>query len=257
MKTWIQTLLGLNAASVVRTLRFGPADAAARTLRAFMAVGPFEDAGHAAVSQIPVVELAQLLEGPKRNVIIGSIAIEDGAMPFLDVLATIAIATAANPGVVLEIGTFIGRTTSCLAENLPSATIHTVDLPPDFDPGSDAETRLKKDDFHLIASRTVGRCFRGTPLESRIVQHFGDTASWDFGKAAGAELFFIDGSHTYDYVRNDTERCRALCPGKGTFIWHDCDPTHPGVVRFLNEEIKKGHRIFRVAGTSVAFSTSG
>ena len=252
MKTWFQVLAGLNAASVIRLARFGPGDMASRSLLAFIAAAPMENED---LSAIPVTEMAELMEGPQRSMTIGSMSGVDGAMPTRDAIAMLAIATAANPKTVLEIGTFIGRTTALLAQNLPAATIHTIDLPPDFDPGTDPDTRLKKDDFHLISTRKVGICFRDTPIASRIVQHYGDTGSWDFGRAAGAELFFIDGSHTYDYVRNDTERCRELCGGRGTFIWHDCDSNHPAIARYLHEELRKGHPIRRAAGTSAAFST--
>lgn len=88
---------------------------------------------------------------------------------------------------------------------------------------------------------------------TNIRQHFGDTASWDFSEAQGATFFFIDGSHTYEYVRNDTEKCLALAKVKGcTLTWHDCDWWHPGVVRWLAQMVKSGWPVARIPGTHIA-----
>jgi len=79
-----------------------------------------------------------------------------------------------------------------------------------------------------------------------IQQHWGATANWDFSLARGASFFFIDGSHTYAYVKNDSEKCLALCQGKGVFLWHDCETEHHGVLKFLVKWIKKGRNIIRI-----------
>ena len=82
------------------------------------------------------------------------------------------------------------------------------------------------------------------------MQHYGDTATWDFRNAQGATFFFIDGSHTYDYARNDTEKALAVSRGHhATFVWRDCDEDHPGVVRWLRDMIAAGHPVRRIAGT--------
>src|SRR5207245_2080156 len=126
-------------------------------------------------------------------------------LPSDNAMALLALAIAASPKVVLEIGTFMGHTTKLLAMNLPDSIIHSVDLPLDFIPEQDKVAGPKKDDFHLIARREVGREYRGSSYEARIRQHFVDTAAWNFKEAAGATFFFIDGSHTYDYCKIDSE----------------------------------------------------
>ena len=64
-----------------------------------------------------------------------------------------------------------------MAENLAHATIHTIDLPPDFSSNKDSDSSLPKDDHRLIVRRVLGREFKGQLCEERIVQqHFGDTA---------------------------------------------------------------------------------
>ena len=120
-------------------------------------------------------------------------------------MALLALLIDRNPQCVLEIGTFNGNTTRLMALNLPGTVFHTVDLPEDYNAASDSE-KIQKDDFHLIARRKVGSAFHADPSITNVVQHFGDTASWDFRPAAEAAFFFIDGSHTYEYIRNDTRK---------------------------------------------------
>lgn len=208
---------------------------------------------HTQLLKIPSVELGTLLGGVKANITLSVQKYEDGTLPSDNAMALLALAVAASPKVVLEIGTFMGHTTRLLAMNLPDSIIHSVDLPLDFIPGQDNVAGAKKDDFHLIARREVGREYRGTSCEARIRQHFVDTATWNFREAAGATFFFIDGSHTYDYCKIDSEGCYELCSGKGVFVWHDCDEAHPGVVKALLEWRALGRDVVRIAGVPMAF----
>jgi hypothetical protein len=135
---------------------------------------------------------------------------------------------------------------------MPSATIHTVDLPESYDPGADPDSTTK-DDFHLISSRRVGSIYRADPSVTNVVQHFGDTAAWDFGAAEGATFYIIDGSHTYEFARNDTEKALAAASGRAaTLLWHDCDRWHAGVARWIAEMAGTGHVVRRIAETNLA-----
>lgn len=203
--------------------------------------------------KIPSVPLSDLLGDAKADVCLSIQKYGDSLLPYEQAIALLAMAVVAAPKAVLEIGTFMGHTTRLLAMNLPDAIIHTVDLPLDFVPEQDNVKEKKKDDFHLIAKRQVGREYRGTPFEARVRQHFVDTATWDFKAAAGATFFFIDGSHTYDYCKNDSDRCYQLCGGKGVFLWHDCDEAHPGVVKALLEWRALGRNVVRIEGTPIAY----
>ena len=183
----------------------------------------------ASLNLIPEVTLAEVLR--KRSMIkcdcVGHG--DEGAMPWEDAMAVLAVLVDRAPRVVLEIGTFDGRTTRLLSLNAPSATIHTVDLPESFDAASDPSAMVK-DDLHLIGARRVGVEYRSDPSITNVVQHFGDSADWDFGKAEGATFYLIDGAHTYEYVRSDTQKALATARGRdATLLWHDCDPWHPGV----------------------------
>ena len=180
---------------------------------------------------------------------------EDGMLPVEDALIVAYLLVREQPEVVLEIGTYMGHTARMMAENCPNAIIHTLDLPPDFDASQDA-VEMPKDDHHLIQKRQVGREFAGLPCAQRIRQHFSDSATWDFGQAGGATFFFIDGAHTYEYVKNDTNKCFELSGGRGTFLWHDVDDRHPGVLRYLCELRQSGKDIVRFVNSQLAYYKS-
>ncbi len=256
-KQYTEALLGLNVAALIQGLRGGPRAFFRAGRKAYNAAVPQpikpEDLVREQLEQIPAQHLDSLLGDKKSQIRLRIMKYEDGMMPHRDAIALFSLLVAANPSEVLEIGTYMGHTARAMAENLETATIHTVDLPPEFSASQSSKNGPPKDDFHLIARRIVGREFKGEPVEKRIVQHFGDTAQMDFGKIGRPSFFFIDGSHTYEYCKNDSEKCLALCPRGGTFLWHDCDATHPGVIKFILEWRQLGRDIVRVYGTDLAY----
>jgi hypothetical protein len=255
-KSCLKTILGCNAAAIIKGLRLGPAKFFSGSARSFDACDPLEkdhEEAAALLANIPEVGLHDILAGRKPSIQISVRNYEDGILPTEHAIALLAIAVVENPTEVFEIGTFFGHTTILLAQNLKNALIHTIDLPPGFSPERDLSQEVPKDDFHLIRRRIVGREYKNQCPSERIIQHFGDTANWDFSSIKNANFFFIDGSHTYEYCKNDSEKCYRVCNGKGTFIWHDCDPGHIGVLRFLNKWQTLGRMIVRIRGTTLAY----
>jgi hypothetical protein len=262
MKKLAKGLLSLNIASAIRLARFGPKDARRRLSAAYQQIDPFgapRDANGVAtdecreiLARIPEVALTAIVSGHPIIKVDSTYSYYDGSLPWRDILAILGVLVDRAPRCLLEIGTFNGHTTRLLALNMPSATIHTVDLPEGFDVDLDSSP-IPKDDFHLIASRKVGIEYRSDPTIKNVVQHFGDTATWDFGAAEGATFYYIDGAHTYEYARNDTEKALAAARGRdATLLWHDCDETHLGVVSWLEEMSSQGHPVRRIAGTNLA-----
>jgi hypothetical protein len=205
------------------------------------------------VELIPCVLLSDILGDRCANVKLTVSKYRNGMLPFDQALALLAIAVVEKPKTVVEIGTFMGHTTRKLAENLPDALIHSIDLPQDVDTECLSNSSIPKDDFHLIQERRVGSAYIDSPEAARIQQHYADTATWDFEPVKGADFFFIDGSHTYEYCRNDSEKCLAVSNPGSVFIWHDCDPSHPGVGKCLAEWLKLGRNVCRINGTSLAY----
>jgi hypothetical protein len=228
--TFGQRLMNLSAASVLRKLR----------QRGLLAKLP-EDR---LLDQVPLIALSEIVGRPIIH-IDGSYSYVDGSLPFCDLVALLSVLVDRSPRTVLEIGTFNGHTTRLMALNLPEAEINTIDLPEDY---SDNGAGMAKDDWHLISSRRVGSEYRADPSIRSVKQHFGDTAEYAF---PSAEFFFIDGSHTYAYVRNDTEKALAS-PATKLLIWHDCDRNHPDVTRWLLEMIHTGRPVRHIEGTNLA-----
>lgn len=254
MNKWLETCLGISPAAVIRAMRSGPRHGAKAARRSFKTSAPFAAMTGIGPLGLPERSLDQLLGDRNAMIALKVTAYEDGMLPLRDALPLLSLAVAAEPRTIVEIGTYMGHTARALAQNLPSATIHTIDLPPDFSPTNGTNTTgIPKDDFHLIAKRQVGREFRGTEYEARIVQHFADTAEFDFGQIGGAAFFFIDGSHTYEYCKNDSEKCLGIAEPGATFLWHDCDEAHDGVVRFAHEWRRQGREIVVIADTALAY----
>jgi hypothetical protein len=67
-------------------------------------------------------------------------------------------------------------------------------------------------------------------------------------------MAFIDGSHAYEYVLNDSEKVFAIMRGQGLILWHDYT-NWPGVWTALNELYQKDARfkgVRHIGGTSIA-----
>ncbi len=156
---------------------------------------------------------------------------------------------------IFEFGTFDGRTTLNLAANsAPGSKVYTLDLPKE----SVNSTRLplapaEKD---LIEKGTTGEKFRGTEWEKKIVQLTGDSAVFDFSPYDGQmDLVFVDGSHSCEYVLNDSSRALKLLKKGGLIVWHDYGTEGwEGVNRVLTELCAKGggfENMRRISGTSL------
>jgi hypothetical protein len=245
----INGLLGISLASIIIGFRQGTRALRKASRKSTENMDPL---GSAALHSLPEITLAEMLGGNKPIIVAQIQGYEDGALYWNEMVALLSLLAVVNPSSVLEIGTYMGSTTRAIARGLPNAVVHTLDLPLD-ESAMASDPSLPKDDFHLIAKRKPGRDFIGTPEAARIRQHFGDSAKWDYSQVAGTNCFFIDGSHTYEYCRADTEKCYELCGGKGVFIWHDCDDGHPGVVKFLAEWRRGGRQIVRIKETHIAY----
>jgi hypothetical protein len=246
MNQLIKTFLGVNVISLFHLLTHGPGAWISACRKGF--VGAWT-----CLPEIPEITLGEILGERSSQIGLQVKRHEDGRLPDDQALCVVAIAVNESPHEVLEIGTFMGHTTRLLAENLPNSIIHTLDLPESFSPENDTNGSLPKDDLHLVARRTVGREFRAQECANHIIQHYGDSANWDFAEAGKPTFFFIDGAHTYEYCKSDSEKCFALCGGKGVFLWHDCDRLHPGVIKFVVEWRKLGRNLQRIAGTPLVY----
>lgn len=232
----MKAALALSGASLIRGLRCGPQAGKKSLEDAYDAIDPFSAGERRSerllLRRIPEKLLTEVVPWPEKMELDLRFTEVNGSTPVSDIVTILALAMAQQPEAVLEFGTFCGSATANLARNLQQATIHTIDLPPDPIDARSLTQGKPVDDRHLIESRQLGVAFLGTPLEQRIVQHFGDTAEYDYSVIGfWVSVFLIDGSHTYEYAKNDTLKAFALARGETMFIWHDCDEIHPGITR--------------------------
>ena len=86
---------------------------------------------------------------------------------------------------------------------------------------------------------------------------FGDSAAFAFAPFQnGVDLFFIDGAHSYEYVRSDTIRALECCRPGPAIAWHDCAwPCES--TRLWLRELARTHPVYSVPGGSLAFHVVG
>lgn len=172
--------------------------------------------------------------------------LEPGNQVFEGLKQLTALARALGARSVFEIGTYNGVTALTLALNLPDAEVHTLDLAPEDEPAlpiSEADP--------LNFRGTDARAYHCYPESERIVQHLGDSASFDFGPLARTiDLVYVDGAHSYEYVRNDTRVAFELVTERGAVVWDDYWRLVPDVPRFLHEIANRG--LSRIPGTRLA-----
>src|SRR5271157_1488262 len=264
IKLW-KAACGFNLAVLLRSLRFGPRDAVRRAVRAYDLINPLaREKGREPwddpradprvwnlLANFTRIELSEAISARRCVFIDGSLAYADGSLGIQDQAALMSLLRDREPDVVLEIGTYNGATTRLIALNLPRAKIQTLDLPTDISSEEIHQSKLPKDDFHLIGNRRVGEAIVSDPALTNVTQHFGDSATWDFSPVQGLDFVFIDGSHTYQYVRSDTIRCAEAAVGRATFVWHDFDYCHYDVVRYLAEMSNAGLPVRHIEMTNM------
>lgn len=204
---------------------------------------------------IPVIALAEVV--PENIDFQLRAAVRTGGNTSLLETVTIAKLVRANsPRTLFEIGTFDGRTTVNMAANSPAdSRVYTLDLP--REQLNATELPLEPGDHLWIDKEISGARYRGTDVEGKITQLYGDSALFDFSPYFGAvDFIFIDGSHSYEYVLKDSETAlRLLRDGRGVIVWHDYGPCE-GATRALNELYAQGgvfQGLRRIEGTSLGY----
>jgi predicted O-methyltransferase YrrM len=172
-----------------------------------------------------------------------------------DLMSLCLLCQLVKPKTVFEIGTLRGYTTLHFALNVATdARVLTLDLPIGK-PNQPALKTTAVDTRHIEMHGAVRRyCFDGSEVASKITCLFGDSATFDYTPYHGAvDLFFIDGAHSYEYVRSDTMRALECCHPGSVIAWHDFGRFGVnGVSRWLRE-FARDHAVYSVPGGSLAF----
>jgi predicted O-methyltransferase YrrM len=163
-----------------------------------------------------------------------------------------ALCAAIGASTFFEIGTNRGRTALSVARTNPEIEVYTLDLPSP-EAGGETELELTDADRRLFTDWRRGEAFADAPEADRITQLLGDSATFDFSEYDGKiDVVFIDGSHSYPYVTNDTRVAeRMLSPG-GMIVWDDY-PGFPGVLQCVLESARRlDGPVLHILGTRMA-----
>jgi predicted O-methyltransferase YrrM len=164
-------------------------------------------------------------------------------------LATIV--SALQPKKIFETGTFRGVAALTMALNAPQADVYTLDLPEAVS-DSELETLTKGDREWVRLSRTsTGFAFAGHPAAERIHQLRGNSLTFDPPVSlANTDLCFIDGGHSYECVKADTETALKILSPDGAIVWDDYTWFIDGVSEYLTE-LRRTLPLHRIAGSQL------
>jgi predicted O-methyltransferase YrrM len=174
-----------------------------------------------------------------------------GGVSLTEILLLCWLAQQRRPRIILEIGTFQGITTLNLALNSPAGTkVLTVNLPVMHD-----STRFYQTDPELSLQRPRSNLWKDYGVENKITQILSDTAELAPNQLPeNIDMIFIDGSHSHEYVSNDTELALNILSPKGMIVWHDYDPLSP-VHKYLNE-LANSRLLTHIIGTTLVLFES-
>jgi predicted O-methyltransferase YrrM len=175
----------------------------------------------------------------------------------LVVLATVA--RVLKPARVFEIGTFMGRTTSAFALNVPEESdVVTLDLPQESADEERLAVNYIDSDVVLVKQRRVGSFLDELGLRGAVTQLFGDSMQFDPAPYAGSvELGFIDGAHARPYVENDTQKMAVMMSDRGLVFWHDYGGKgrFRGLTEYL-DGLARSIPLHRVVNTTLAWAAA-
>ncbi len=200
------------------------------------------------LSPLPGSALARIYDSevtfPPRRLLM-----QEGTQTIDGLFFLVSLAKRLGASAVFEIGTFIGLTAWMLSRNLPEAIVHTLDIPPAEDPA----WGLDPSDVHRGSEGS--HVYRDLPHQGEIEQHWADSAKFDFSPWQGRiDLVYVDGAHSTEYVRSDTNNALAMLSHNGAIVWDDYWRLSPGVVEVLHA--RKDLPLFRVPGTRLVVMLS-
>ena len=200
------------------------------------------------------VKLEQLFPGIEEvSVKIGAIDPDTGHANHVDMLYVVAMARHLKARAMFEFGTYLGRTTRHLAEGAPDGRVYTLDL----DPQGPKPPKLGGAISAVLDRGLQGHFYRASQAAERVVQLHGDSRTFDYRPLLGSmDFIFVDASHYYEPVKNDTEQALKLLRPGGTIVWHDYAEKTPEVIQALTE---LGERLplFHIQKTSLVVYVDG
>lgn len=133
-------------------------------------------------------------------------------------------------GNILEIGCHTGITTLELLDANPTKHVYAVDYT------GNLPTVVKEQAYEIPTE--IGKFIKN---EQRVTLYDIRSAEFPYTKEMDIRFIFIDGDHSYNGVKTDTERALEYFKSNhinGMIVWHDYSETHPSwvqVKRYVDE----------------------
>jgi predicted O-methyltransferase YrrM len=169
-----------------------------------------------------------------RQVMERTLDISQGMMHRIDIDSLAAAVLHCKPKRVFEIGTYRGASSEMILQLLPEVQVISIAFVND-EPG-------RKFNNDELSATDVGALVSAGNRD-RYTQLIGDSHKIDpkeFVRDHGKmDLVFIDGDHSREGVRQDTELARAILAPGGAIAWHDANPKkrYIGSRLFLEEDL--------------------
>jgi predicted O-methyltransferase YrrM len=144
---------------------------------------------------------------------------------------------------IFEFGTFLGRTTHHLAGTDPATRVWTLDLP--------------QDENHWRFARHVGCYFENRPEAARITMLRQNSFTFDPDLyRQSMQFIWVDGDHSYEGVKNDTEKAFDMLAPGGVIMWHDFGHESAGLVEYFVQFTRR-MPLFQIRKTSILLHIDG
>ncbi|MDR2550956.1 MAG: class I SAM-dependent methyltransferase [Desulfobulbus sp.] len=201
---------------------------------------------------IPVVTVDEILGGDV-DITLSELHGRDGNVTLLELVVIVGLVKKNKPKLTFEIGTFDGRTTLNVAMNQDQGTkVFTIDIKQSD--MNNVSKVLAEGDREYIIKEESGVRFKKRSAIAEIIQLYGDSARYDFSEYMNKiDFMFIDGSHSYDYVLNDSHVAFSVVKNGGIILWHDYG-SWEGVTKALEQlhaQDPKFYEIKHIEGTSI------
>lgn len=149
-----------------------------------------------------------------------------------------------NPSCYVEIGVHNGTSMSYAVSTSKKMSCYGIDL-------FEESKNTKYSNDNLQQNRTFNNILKNNQSNSCVELIKGDSTNIDtYNKLLEkmnnqkADLLFIDGNHTYEYVKKDFEIYSQIVKKDGFIILDDYEPRYPGILKFAKEiDFKKFEKI--------------
>lgn len=198
---------------------------------------------------IPQISVLDICSGTQRWTLQSFPSVGASVSP-MECAALAALSRLVGAKRIFEFGTYKGVSTTQLVLNLADGgMVFTLDLPEDHPAYS---LPIPKPEERAIAAEGGKGILIPRDLLDRVTFLSADSAQFDESPYLGnMDLVFVDGAHSYEYVKSDSEKGWRMLRSGGIMAWHDCNAQHPDVVRYIRET---GHHVKIVAGTALAYA---